>query len=488
MLAACPLLAFAQKADIRVAVAGGAGEQVMVIPPQQGEYFSGAAVQPMLDSNGVMVLPNREKVPGIYHFVFNGIGLYKLYVRPGKSYSLTLEKAKKDSLFSVTCPDAEAQQVFNRSMKEFYQETGMRWYKEDSLFAHNKSRALARRDSVLQLFRNLHASGKMDDGFFAAAQKVNNAYHAAILGATLIMPVFKAVYKKDQPGYSEAALREMDANWKELPAISDVHDRSQAVSMEFYDYVNNLWATMYLRGVVSRMKDPAVSQKTREEAELYHKDIIAAHFKGPMREYVLASWLGDRIVGAKFYEFIPQEYAAFSKSYPKSKFNALLAKGAREVKDYRKSVAAGFSAAHRFVEHPEKLSTVKELAAAFPGKTLYVDLWATWCSPCKAAFAYNKPLHAMLEKNGAEALYISIDRDMDEKKWKEMIMYYDLKGYHIRATGALNKDITSVFGKAGTLTIPRYAIFKDGEVILGAKPPARVRELEAQLKDLTAAK
>ncbi len=488
MLMSGPLLASAQKADITVTVAGGAGEQVIVVPPQQGEYFSGGAIQPMLDSNGVLVLPNREKVPGIYHFVFKGTGLYKLYVKPGKRYSLSLERASADAPFAVTGPDAEAQQLFNRSMKEFYQETGMRWYKEDTVFAHNKQRALARRDSVLQLFRNLHAAGKMDNGFFEAAQKVNNAYHASILGATMIMPIFNVVYKKDLPGYSAARLQEMNANWQELPAISDVHDRSQAVSMEFYDYVNNLWATMYQRGLVIRMKDSITPKPTREEAELYHKDLIAAHFKGPMREYVLASWLGDQIAGEKFYAFIPGEYAAFSNSYPKSKFNALLAKGAKEVKEYRKSVAAGFSAAHRFVKEPEKLSTVRELAAAFRGKTLYVDLWATWCSPCKAAFAYNKPLHELLRKNGMEALYISIDRNADAKKWEEMIMYYDLKGYHIRATGALNKDITGVFGKAGTLSIPRYAIFKDGEVILDAKPPGRLRELEAQLKEMAAAK
>ncbi len=488
MLAVYSLPAFAQQGDIRVSVPGKAGEQIIIVPPQQGTYFSGGAQHLMLDGRGELVLPNREKVPGIYHFVFDGIGLYKLYVKPGGSYSLTVSTADRKAPFSVTGPDAEAQQQFNQSMREFYQETGMRWYKEDSVFAHNKQRTLARRDSVLQLFRNLHAAGKMDKGFFAAAQKVNNAYHASILGATLIMPIFKVVYKKDQPGYSEAVLQEMDASWKELPAISDVHDRSQAVSMEFYDYVNNLWATMYLRGLLPRLKDSVVPKNTREEAELYHKEIIAAHFKGPMREYVLASWLGDQITGAKFYKFIPAEYAAFSKAYPKSMFNAILAPGAKEAEAYQQKVAAGFSKEHRFVENPDKLASVQELAAAYKEKTLYVDLWATWCSPCKAAFAYNKPLHALLEKNGAEALYISIDRDGDEQKWKEMIMYYDLKGYHIRATGALNKDITRVFGKAGSLSIPRYAIFRNGEVVLGAKPPDQLRELEAQLQGVTAAK
>src|SRR5690606_38548387 len=132
--------AFAQQGDIRVSVPDKAGEQIIIVPPQQGTYFSGGAQHLMLDGRAELVLANRRKGPGIYHFVFDGIGLYKLYVKPGGSYSLTVSTADRKAPFSATGPDAEAQQQFNQSMREFYQETGMRWYKEDSVFAHNKQR------------------------------------------------------------------------------------------------------------------------------------------------------------------------------------------------------------------------------------------------------------------------------------------------------------------------------------------------------------
>jgi hypothetical protein len=44
-----------------------------------------------------------------------------------------------------------------------------------------------------------------------------------------------------------------------------------------------------------------------------------------------------------------------------------------------------------------------------------------------------------------EVLYISLDRGDAEQKWKDMIKYYNLEGYHIKASEKLIRDIYSIF-------------------------------------------
>jgi thiol-disulfide isomerase/thioredoxin len=478
-LLACPLLAPAQQATITFRAPGAGGGEIALVRPLNGEYFIGNLKGHGLDSTGTLVLPNDEKVPGVYYLMYKG--LCKLYVKPGASYTITAGGSGPVP-FSFSGPDAEAQQAFNETTGQFYQEVGLAWYKEDSVFTHNKAKALARRDSVLQIFRGLHAGGKMDEGFFETAQKVNNAYHAAVLGATLITPVFNTERDKTKPGYNAAAVRQLEAQWEELKAISDVNDRRQAVSMEFSDYVNNLYGNMYLKGIVARRNGTFKQTAGREEQELYEQSLKNSYFSEPMREYLRAGWLGELITGAKFYSFIPAEYAAFRKQYPESPFNAALQQGAQGVEDYNRKVAAGFSKEQRFVENAGKLSSFGELAAAFKGKTMYVDVWATWCSPCKDAFAHNKALKELLKKNGAEALYVSIDGARDSTRWKDMIKYYDLAGYHVRATPAMGEDIRRLFGIRGALYIPRYMILKNGEVAVSAAAgPGDLKKLEQQL-------
>ena len=81
----------------------------------------------------------------------------------------------------------------------------------------------------------------------------------------------------------------------------------------------------------------------------------------------------------------------------------------------------------------EDISTMEALLSRFAGKKVYIDVWATWCGPCKDEFAHEGVLHGLLEDKGYEMLYLSIDKDRDDSQWREMVAYYQLRGYHARA-------------------------------------------------------
>ena len=56
----------------------------------------------------------------------------------------------------------------------------------------------------------------------------------------------------------------------------------------------------------------------------------------------------------------------------------------------------------------------------FKGKYLYLDVWATWCKPCKVEFEYLKELENKLIGN-KELQIISISVDNSYENWKNYL-------------------------------------------------------------------
>ncbi|MVM35719.1 redoxin family protein [Spirosoma sp. HMF4905] len=90
------------------------------------------------------------------------------------------------------------------------------------------------------------------------------------------------------------------------------------------------------------------------------------------------------------------------------------------------------------------------------GKVVYVDVWATWCVPCREEFPQAKQLQARFADNNQVAfLYVSIDRN--QEAWKKMLAGDpDFKGVHMNQPPG---EQFESFGKAYQLgSIPRYML------------------------------
>src|SRR5262245_23567182 len=48
------------------------------------------------------------------------------------------------------------------------------------------------------------------------------------------------------------------------------------------------------------------------------------------------------------------------------------------------------------------------------GKVVLVDLWATWCKPCKVSLPFYSALYQQHEKEGFEVVAISVDVHREE--------------------------------------------------------------------------
>ena len=455
----CPFTLLAQTT---FKVEGAGPEPVRVMQPLNGNYHIAAWKNDTLNANGELVLPNQ---PGTNEFLYKQ-KVYRLYVRPGKTYTLTLNKAE----IKVQADDEEAQLALNRLSLPFYQTVAMKYYKEDSVFAHNKIRIIAEMEQQLQPFHTLN----LDKGFHQYVEKLVKVYYANMLACTFMQPMMKLDFNKDQ-----AQIKEIAGYWKDVFAIADPQDPSSMAVNTYFDYANfcNTWYYAYF---LPGSKGTYKPQVLDDEYWTRKYDVIQYDYKEPLREYLSAQWIYAITMEGGFQSFALDWYNQFQTFYPHSIYTTYLRNGINDIRDYLKKAKNDFAITQHFIE--DSINNFDQLAAKFKGQTVYVDLWATWCGPCRDEFAYNAGLKEFLKKNNIQALYISIDKDAVDQKWKDMIKYYDLQGYHIRASAKLMNDIRNIFGETRGLAIPRYAIIKDGKMVLNnAKRPSDQEALYKQI-------
>ena len=93
-----------------------------------------------------------------------------------------------------------------------------------------------------------------------------------------------------------------------------------------------------------------------------------------------------------------------------------------------------------------------DLIKPFKGKVILVDIWATWCGPCRAAHPLMEPVKAQFDDKDVVFLYLA-GEDSPENTWKNMIA--DIPGSHYR----LNKEQWDYLSKSLNVRgVPTYLI------------------------------
>ena len=89
----------------------------------------------------------------------------------------------------------------------------------------------------------------------------------------------------------------------------------------------------------------------------------------------------------------------------------------------------------------------------YKGKTILIDIWATWCGPCKLGHEKMKPLKEELSDKDIVYVYLTSSTSNYEE-WKKYIA--DISGEHYFLTQEQNRYISKQYECTG---IPFYAIY-----------------------------
>ncbi len=116
------------------------------------------------------------------------------------------------------------------------------------------------------------------------------------------------------------------------------------------------------------------------------------------------------------------------------------------------------------------------------GKYVYIDVWATWCGPCRQEIPHLQKVEKDYHGKNIEFVSLSIDQKKDYEKWRKMVADKSLGGIQLFA----DKDWSSAFTQAYYVdSIPRFILIDpQGNIVSADAPRPSDPALRTQLDKL----
>ena len=468
------------EATINGTIHGEVPEKIEFTLPIHGicSYFFKDSIQP--DSLGNFKIKVDIEKPVFLRILIPGKLNATLLIEAGKSYDIDFNLGSEGNNYKIIGDNLKGQETYDALPNPGHIQIGARVFLKDFVADDIKSQIKSLKNNEIAQFENLLSNGDISDGFYQLVKLDRETYYAAVQGTLALIKRYE-----DDRQNNGAFTPEIEQMWKESFAETSPTSKDLMRSPWYFALAEN-----YI--LYNENTDESYDMNKLEgifDNGLRHTHYIEEakkHLTSTMLEYYTASYIYNVCLQKQYEKELVSLFKDFKKDFPNSEYSSHIAPVISPIVEFHKKLDEPYSKDVHFIPDYENINSIKESVSSLKGKKVYIDVWATWCGPCKQEFEHKAQLKKLLASKDMEVLYISIDDDKSDTQWKGMIKSYNLGGHHIRANHQLKADLIKVFDEGGSISIPWYLIIdENGKIVKEhASRPSQIENLEREIDDI----
>lgn len=389
------------------------------------------------DSLGSFQLEAVIDKPGYYSL--SGIFI-RLYLKPGFDLLVKGDSKDRNAGYQFTGTGAQHQETIQRVSKSLsvsFRDLAM---KAPPAFEDTLKIIFDEATRVLD-----SAAQHVNDEVFVKSQKASLQARKSEWYA--YYPNYHTYYAGKEPDYVPDSLKTYWSTFEQHAATGLLHpDYRNVVSIYFNDL-------NYLAGKAYKEKEN-LEQIPDSVSHQLEKETLEKITNAELRELAYATHVYDRVQFSGI-DNLGDRLDWFKGTFPESAYTPRL----QQAYDKWLKLAKGNEAPIYEGLTPDSVS---RSLADYKGKVVYVDVWATWCGPCRAEFPNSKILkNEYKDEEDLVFMYVSIDSD--KSAWKKYLEKDpEFTGEHLFTAGAWDSEICKAYN---IMAIPRYLLIdKEGKI------------------------